>query len=81
MTDDDLRQVFAAYRKAADEHDLAKTHPDLGRRDARGFSAKGRLQHASDVLREAGQRWESTRRAALAQQAEHEAGQLPLDSA
>jgi hypothetical protein len=79
MTEDELRRVHETYRAAVRAHDAALRHPDLGRRTASGFAAQGLLRHAADALREAERRWESTRLGYLAQQAEHGAGQLPLD--
>jgi hypothetical protein len=72
MTDDDLRQVFQAYRKAANEHDAALAHPDRGKRTAAGFAAEGILRHTADALRAAGAKWESTRLAYLAAKEERD---------
>jgi hypothetical protein len=78
---DNVTAVFRAYQQAADAHDTAKAHPDLGQKNAKGYAAKGRLQHAADVLREAGQTWEQVRLEHLARKEQDEAGapSLPLD--
>jgi hypothetical protein len=77
---DNVTAVFRAYRQAADAHDAALAHPDLGQKNAKGFSAKGQLQHARDVLKEAEINWERVRLQFLGEQAEREAGELPLGS-